>query len=203
MPSKLEGSTQAAKACAILAVVDREKDMIASLALLKTAGKVLRPGGPEAADALFRCFDGLKFGPYLSALVECGYLSFDSLATWLTGMDGGVLADNAWVWPDVQHAMSVRCRVGDNVSFDDDTDDEDSDAEGDVMKDDPLAVARKDVEEGILTILEKANGEMEEGSREAVALRCGACEVLRRAMQWGIVGEEFGGDIEGVRKEYF
>ena len=65
------------------------------------------------------------------------------------------------------------------------------------------AKAKKDVEEGLVTILAKANGDMGEGDAYAVALRCGACDLMRAAYAWRLVGEEFGGDIEGIRGEFY
>lgn len=134
-------------------------------------------------------------------MVESGFVSFSHVASWVVDMEQPSMVGSVWIWPQVKAAMSLRCRVGDNVEFEDS--DGDSDAEDDAMKDDPIAEAKKDVEEGLVTILAKANEDMGEGDAYTVALRCGACDLLRAAYTWRLVGEEFGGDIEGIRAEFF
>ena len=69
-------------------------------------------------------------------MVESGFVSFSDVASWVVGMEQASVIGSAWIWPQVKAAMSVRCRVGDNVEFEDS--DGDSDAEDDAMKDDPL-----------------------------------------------------------------
>ena len=58
--SALEGKPGDLAACAVLAAAEEEKDMIASLALLRASGSALRGMGGAAPAKLFECVEDVR-----------------------------------------------------------------------------------------------------------------------------------------------
>ncbi|GMH80139.1 hypothetical protein TrST_g12156 [Triparma strigata] len=214
-------TSRSVKAAAVFSRADAADTLSFATNVIKANAKLIKGSeddgeGEEIVSVLWKGAN-LRFGIYLKVLVAANIVSLSDVCKWLTGLPQPTLVSNAWIFRDVEAAMSTRCRIGDNVDFDDD--DEDDDLSDDEMalngpdKEEAMkAQAVKDVLEGLYSIISKASpNTYKEGSSYAVGLRCGAINLVRVAFEWKIIGRDFEvggkgpfvGDLQAVKAMFY
>ncbi|GMH75770.1 hypothetical protein TL16_g06869 [Triparma laevis f. inornata] len=214
------GTSRGVKAAAIFSKADDADTLSFAVNAIKTNAKLIRNTDEDGEndEVISVLWNGanLRFGIYLKTLVRSNIVSFQDVCRWLADLSQEILVSNAWIFRDIEAAMTIRCRIGDNVDFDDDDDDEDNLSDDGMNRADKEAqsksLALKDVSEGLTHLISKASpGTYKEGYNYAVVLRCGAINLVREAFELKIVGSKFdvkgtgpfAGDLQAVKAMFY